>query len=492
MKSDINIDLYKQILSLDTKDRKTFKSDLFSAVCKILHDYTGTWKDKKNSIPNAAKVKISDCISVAVQLYNESVTEIDMFKTLSSLCIMDFCGQDIPIQKDSLSEKYKAELIRIFSSLKTNIENSDNAPYDEQKTIELLIEAEKKSIYPRIFSIMDNIKNSGSIQEMEYSWILLIRFVWKIDQLLVLNKLEKADGINTEFIFYALEGNLLEILSKYNWNDNAYPLYRGLMRLFHSYDEKICRNTMTMESIPDECTELLFREISDKNLSYKSFSTAARLSHLKPYNYIWGKLCARHPECVQEYIESTDMGMDAGQAFESGYFSLEDCDDNLSSVGKTIFDAFIKENESRIRNINYLTGYLNLFLWYFKIKLNTKELFLNECKRYNILIQSKQNSWIRESVFSNSASLFYIILSNKMNNLTFTENEIKESLPLLYDKRNELLITKEQMDLLKLLLLNPDNVHQITLKDSLDKSFFITFNNQTDIRQAGLNLDFHK
>src|SRR5574344_600242 len=115
MKSDTNIYLYKQILSLNTEDRKVFKSDLFFSVSKVLRDYTSTRGNEANVVTDAAKVK--DCISVAVQLYDESVAEVDMFKILASLCIMDFCGEKIPLQRDSLPEKYKAELIKLFFSL---------------------------------------------------------------------------------------------------------------------------------------------------------------------------------------------------------------------------------------------------------------------------------------------------------------------------------------------------------------------------------------
>lgn len=111
-----------------------------------------------------------------------------------------------------------------------------------------------------------------------------------------------------------------------------------------------------------------------------------------------------------------------------------------------------------------------MFICKWRIEVQSKENYIERLQKIANCIESQQKSWNQDTVINFWIALFYGILANKSLNYDYSDSEIQQYLPILYDKRNEIIHGESILSDMRNLLLNPKEVTKVLIKiDSEDQ-----------------------
>ncbi|MBQ9102725.1 MAG: hypothetical protein IJY51_06560 [Treponema sp.] len=422
----------------DSMAGNIFASGLFSSVCKIVRDYTGVHRNCVDLYTSEQKKKVAETISVANEILLQGCNENSIKKIIASLCIYKYFNKSY-MNEVSVSDELKKKFKEHINSLKIDINVQDNASYNEKKSVEKLYKAEQCADYKEILKFFDQIKIHGNtFFHTELSVVLLVRFIWNVDKQIVIEKLVASNPFEIEFFLYSLYGNILDIFSNLKLQENIYLELRIKMLIFHQLDSKGKDET----AIYDLCRKMSKTDIGklfDNFENELEYIPAMRISHLISFNYLLGTNISKYPDRLELYLNNADFGIRATKAFSRGILdTLKDKNIMITLIEK--IEKYFFENEIKSFDVvNKYTGYVDLFICEWCIEVHSKEDYIERLQKIANCIESQQESWNQDTVINFWIALFYGILANKNLNYDYSDSEIQQYLPVLHDKRNELI-----------------------------------------------------
>lgn len=440
-----------------------FTSGLFSSVCKIVRDYTGVYRNCVDLYTSEQKKKVAETISVANEILLQGCNENSIKEISVSLCIYDYFNKSY-MNEVSVSDELKKKFKEYINSLKIDINVQDNASYNEKKSVENLYKAEQCADYKEILKFFDQIRmHSNIFLHTEPSDILLVRFIWNVDKQIVIEKLVASNPFEIEFFLYSLDGNILDIFSNLKLQENIYLELRIKMLIFHQLDFKGKDET----AIYDLCRKMPKPDIGKLFDNFENelmYISAMRISHLISFNYLLGTNISKYPDRLELYLNNADFGIRATKAFSRGILdTLKDKNIMITLIEK--IEKYFFENEIKSFDVvNKYTGYVDLFICEWCIEVHSKEDYIGRLQKIANCIESQQESWNQDTVINFWIALFYGILANKNLNYDYSDSEIQQYLPVLYDKRNELIHGESILSNMRNLLLNPKGIKGIQMK----------------------------
>lgn len=449
----------------DSMAGNIFTSGLFSSVCKIVRDYTGVYRNCVDLYTSEQKKKVAETISVANEILLQGCNENSIKEISVSLCIYDYFNKSYMnevsvVISDELNNKFREHI----NSLKVDINVQDNASYNEKKSVENLYKAEQCADYKEILKFFDQIRmHSNIFLHTEPSDILLVRFIWNVDKQIVIEKLVASNPFEIEFFLYSLDGNILDIFSNLKLQENIYLELRIKMLIFHQLDFKGKDET----AIYDLCRKMPKPDIGKLFDNFENelmYISAMRISHLISFNYLLGTNISKYPDRLELYLNNADFGIRATKAFSRGILdTLKDKNIMITLIEK--IEKYFFENEIKSFDVvNKYTGYVDLFICEWCIEVHSKEDYIGRLQKIANCIESQQESWNQDTVINFWIALFYGILANKNLNYDYSDSEIQQYLPVLYDKRNELIHGESILSNMRNLLLNPKGIKGIQMK----------------------------
>lgn len=447
----------------DSMAGNIFTSGLFSSVCKIVRDYTGVYRNCVDLYTSEQKKKVAETISVANEILLQGCNENSIKEISVSLCIYDYFNKSY-MNEVSVSDELKKKFKEHINSLKIDINVQDNASYNEKKSVEKLYKAEQCADYKEILKFFDQIRIHGNtFFHTELSVVLLVRFIWNVDKQIVIEKLVASNPFEIEFFLYSLYGNILDIFSNLKLQENIYLELRIKMLIFHQLDSKGKDET----AIYDLCRKMSKTDIGklfDNFENELEYIPAMRISHLISFNYLLGTYISKYPDRLELYLNNADFGIRATKAFSCGILdTLKDKNIMITLIEK--IEKYFFENEIKSFDVvNKYTGYVDLFICEWCIEVHSKKDYIERLQKIANCIESQQESWNQDTVINFWIALFYGILANKNLNYDYSDSEIQQYLPVLYDKRNELIHGESILSNMRNLLLNPKGIKGIQMK----------------------------
>lgn len=447
----------------DSMAGNIFASGLFSSVCKIVRDYTGVHRNCVDLYTSEQKKKVAETISVANEILLQGCNENSIKEISVSLCIYDYFNKSY-MNEVSVSDELKKKFKEHINSLKIDINVQDNASYNEKKSVEKLYKAEQCADYKEVLKFFDQIRIHGNtFFHTELSVFLLVRFIWNVDKQIVIEKLVASNPFEIEFFLYSLYGNILDIFSNLKLQENIYLELRIKMLIFHQLDSKGKDET----AIYDLCRKMSKTDIGklfDNFENELEYIPAMRISHLISFNYLLGTYISKYPDRLELYLNNADFGIRATKAFSCGILdTLKDKNIMITLIEK--IEKYFFENEIKSFDVvNKYTGYVDLFICEWCIEVHSKKDYIERLQKIANCIESQQESWNQDTVINFWIALFYGILANKNLNYDYSDSEIQQYLPVLYDKRNELIHGESILSNMRNLLLNPKGIKGIQMK----------------------------
>lgn len=447
----------------DSMAGNIFASGLFSSVCKIVRDYTGVHRNCVDLYTSEQKKKVAETISVANEILLQGCNENSIKKIIASLCIYKYFNKSY-MNEVSVSDELKKKFKEHINSLKIDINVQDNASYNEKKSVEKLYKAEQCADYKEILKFFDQIRIHGNtFFHTELSVVLLVRFIWNVDKQIVIKRLIVSNPFEIEFFLYSLDGNILDIFSNLKLQENIYLELRIKMLIFHQLDSKGKNET----AIYDLCRKMPKPDIGKLFDNFENelmYISAMRISHLISFNYLLGTNISKYPDRLELYLNNADFGIRATKAFSCGILdTLKDKNIMITLIEK--IEKYFFENEIKSFDVvNKYTGYVDLFICEWCIEVHSKEDYIERLQKIANCIESQQESWNQDTVINFWIALFYGILANKNLNYDYSDSEIQQYLPVLYDKRNELIHGESILSNMRNLLLNPKGIKGIQMK----------------------------
>lgn len=456
--------VYDALVSIEWKDDRQFSYYFFKKILELIYNYASVCYKQNTKLQNEQLAKIKECLLIAVRLFDEACEENNLKKLLISLCIFDFFDQNYGlIEISKISEDLKNKIAGVLKITSLKISISERAPYYEKRIIETLNDAKIIADYSKIINIFDlQICRSDAFQDEKCAWRVLINFVFCLDKEIVLDVLNNTDEYEKiELFLSSLDKEFFYDMSFASELKNNYLVLRVFKYWLLSLEDTYVRFNK-LEEIPDY-TDYLTSMFFNSDLHLEKYIDILRISHLKSYNYLLGRLVALHKNFLPIYLNKISFGKDETEAFSLG-FSEKTADVTACEVIEQIKSKFLAHEIHSYSNINSGTGFLNLFCYYFRIKNPDRNAYLKTLAEYSEKILSEQNSWNHEAVTSVWVDLYYFCLSNTIGKYVFFENELKKVIPALFDERNEVIYDTESLSAMKTLLMEPNKQIKIIIK----------------------------
>lgn len=449
----------------DSMAGNIFASGFFSSVCKITRDYTGVYRNCADGYTGGQKKKIAEIIAVANEILILGCNENSIKEITVSLCIYEYFNKSYMnevsvVISDELKNKFREHI----NSLKIDINVQDNASYNEKKSVENLYKAEQCADYKEVLKFFDQIRMHGNtFFHTELSVVILVRFIWSIDKQIVIKRLIASNPFEIEFFLYSLDDNLLDVFSELNLQENIYLGLRIKMLVFHQLDFKV-KNEIAIydlcRKMPKSDTEKLFDNFENELM----YISAMRISHLISFNYLLGTYISKYPDRLKLYLNNADFGIRATKAFSRGVLDATEDENIMINLIEKIENHFFNNEIKSFDVVNKYTGYVDLFICKWYIEVQSKENYIERLQKIANYIETQQENWNQDNVINFWIALFYGILANKNLNYDYSDSEIQQYLPILYDKRNEIIHGESILSDMRNLLLNQKEVTKVLMK----------------------------
>lgn len=470
-------DLYASLLLVCEKYKKQRDDSFFSELSKLIHEYTSV--SRSQEFNDNAMLKIKDCLAIAIQFFKEANNENNIAKLLVALHILDFFEQDYRLlDVKSIREDFRNKIVSVTEEIELKINIPDDASYSERKMMEVFNEAKAKNDYREVIGIMDTlVYHSFVFTSLEHTCGVLIRFSFFLDKKSVLNILDKHEASyeKIEAFLYALRNN---VSSDIDFAVHNNYLALRLFKYWLAFLEESYAKTNRLQEMPDYAEQMIC-VLSNSDLHIEKYIDVLRISYLKSYNYLMGRMVKTNASFLPLYINHISTGAEESEVFSKGFLEriTEDTDEvAVCNVIESVKSAFFLKNVHSYTGINLHTGYLNLFACYFCIKYKDRISWLSALADYDCKIKNAQNSWNHESIAALWIDLYYFCLSNATRKFYFSETELKSAIPVLFDKRNELIYDAESFRTMTALLMSPDIHIKITMKSPTNSDVIIEIN----------------
>lgn len=465
---DWNKTLYNQLLNISSCSKEITHS-FFTKIYDVLNKDKLIYKLQDNAYVLSADENVEYISKLATikTLFIESISENNELKFLIALVSTCFYNQEITfLSKERLSSNSKIRIINLFKQLNIQFGLSSKESYSDNKLVSDYNNAKENDDYTNILKTMMQLSSNPHIfYSADCSWNLLIAYIWYIDNAIITEYLETATYEMVELIYHALHENIFEIMNQYNYTKNNYPIIRGLNILFHKLDNDI--NNRKILSIDEvDCYSIMSKLNDNHKLLIQVNFEILNIERCISYNYTIGHCCARDVTFLDFFIKNSSMNIETAFAFSKGYMENNDKIEDFCKTAETIMNCYYDLKSPN--HINEHVGFLDFFIKYYSLTNSTKDIYLETLKEFNTKILILQNAWNSSEITKYWVSFFYCTLSNSILKYQYTENDLRQSLSVLYDERNKLIYDAYPIEYMKKMLINPASCVTVDL-ETLDK-----------------------
>ncbi|WP_141398348.1 hypothetical protein [Fibrobacter sp. UWT3] len=225
------------------------------------------------------------------------------------------------------------------------------------------------------------------------------------------------------------------------------------------------KQQFSFEDIPDYTN--IFIEFTIKhNDVFQSFVRKSRLHSSPSFIYLFGWSVAKDQKILKDYLPFISFhSSNQNEAFSQGYIKHANAN-NIHNDSWTIINHWVSNSTKRNNPINLLSGFESLFINGLAFDFKEKHLFLNKMKELLDNIELLQYSWNNRNYREVFSIVFYLALANKQKKFQFSDDEMQKHFAVLYDKRYEVLFGHYIIEVITQMLKKPEDVKQITFKDS--------------------------
>lgn len=178
-------------------------------------------------------------------------------------------------------------------------------------------------------------------------------------------------------------------------------------------------------------------------------------------------MCATaYKDFLQEYLPLIkDLSDNAREAFSYDYLKNA-TEKGIANDSRTIMNYW-RENCISIHDcINKFNGLEQLLILGLCLGFSSKEQYWMALKKTAIKIVATQFEWGEHILQKDLYLMFCLTLTNKRTKHFFEEKDLLQDLPILFDKRYEIKFGNYIFDIMRQLLICPNEVHEIIYKDS--------------------------
>ncbi len=470
-------ELYQRFQEIEKECNGQVQDLLFSESDKAIFAYSNICCNKNSDLSNDKITKIKECISLAIYFYNDFIETFAITKLFFAIKIITYFSQNFDLLDTTLlTATHTDKINKLLDNMNFNMQIPKNAPYNERKLYSLFIEAIEKKDFLGILGIMDYLSHHSNIfDKLNSTWRIFIQWIWFYDKEIVLNFLSRTQNfMNIEFIFQSLKNDIFTILSRLDDQTNCYVLLRGISIFFEELERTPYVSNNKFEKIPDY-SDFLINSLHEHQREFRKYMQLLRISHLKAYNFTMGIVLAKNQNFLPFYIDFINTSFQPSYAFSKGF--LNNCTNpkTVVQVSEKIMYYFLENDAKHFDPINKASGYIDLFIKSIVITTASKEKYLEKLNDISSEIRFMENSWCQDKITVKWIYLFYHVLANEILKYNFSKDRIREAIPLLYDKRYELIYDKTAIDTMKNILSVPQNYKTITLKNFSNEEFKITF-----------------
>ena len=470
-------ELYQRFQEMEKKCNGQIQDLFFAESDKAIFAYSNICCNKNSDLSNDKITKIKECISLAMHFYNDFVKTLVVLKLFFAIKIMTYFSQNFDLLDTTLlTTKHTDKINKLLDNMSFNIQVPKDAPYNERKLQSLFTEALEKKDSHGILGIMDYLSHHSNIfNKLNLTWEIFIQWIWFYDKEIVLNFLSRTQNfMNIEFVFQSLKNDIFSILPRLTHQTNCYTLLRGISIFFEELEHTPYVSNNKFEKIPDY-SDFLINSLHEHQREFRKYMQLLRISHLKAYNFTMGIVLAKNQNFLPFYIDFIDTSFQSSYAFSKGF--LNNCTNpkTVVQVSEKVMHHFLESDTKYFDPINKDCGYIDLFIESIIITTASEDNYLDKLNGISSEIRFMENSWCQDKITVKWIYLFYHVLANEILKYNFSEDRIREAIPLLYDKRYELIYDKTAIDTMKNILLDPQNYKTITLKNFSNEEFKITF-----------------
>ena len=428
------------------------------------HQIYSTIKQYISQNSNSGK---QQCSEYAHILFENAIISINTNSLLTSLIIFDYLNEKPPVLKvDLKTEPIIVKIEQIFDHINFIISIPDWAPYSDKECMEK-IDATTQS--KNSISIVRELQPfyNGSAFEAHTKNIaaVIIKWLWIVDKKKIFDYLNKNDwSFKMELILFLLKENVKELIQPTLHSKSRYPAIR-LMIFFVKFLEKKDFQEEASNQIWFYC-EIIKNFIFSYNTNLKDLKNLLGILNSKNFNYLAGLCTTVYKDFLQEYLPLIkDLSDNAREAFSYGYLKNAN-EKGIANDSRTIMNYW-RENCVSIHDcINKFNGLEQLLILGLCVGFSSKEQYLMKLKETAIKIVETQFKWGDYVLQKDLYLMFSLTLANKRTKHLFSEDELMQELPILFDKRYEIKFGDYNFDIMRRMLICPNEVHEIIYKDS--------------------------
>ena len=449
-------ELLSKIQKYAEESNDFFANDSYNQICSTLDLY----------ISQNSGLGKSQCLNLARLLYDDAVRNTKNNGLLTSLVIFDYLNKNVPISPtDFINNNLVAKIELLFDHIKLNINIPDWAPYSDKKCMEKVNAAAQSKNYISIVQELQPFYNGSVFDDCRGS--IIIKCLWAIDKRKIIDYLNNNDWtFKMELVLFSLKEDAKDIIQQTLHSNSRYPAVRAMGFFIDLLEKKDFRKE-TKDEILIYC-----EMIKDFVYSYcdalNGLKILLGISISKNFNYLAGLCATIYNDFLPKYLPLIkDLSDNAREFFSYGY--LRNANEDAIARDSWIIMNYWRDSSISVHDsVNKFNGLEQLLILGLCVGVSSKKQYLMKLKEFASNIIMEQHKWGEHVLQKDLYLMFCLILANKRKKYLFTEEEVLLELPILFDKRYEIKFGNYIFDIMKRLLINPDDVHEIIFKDTVN------------------------
>lgn len=448
----IVLEVCEKIESLFPKCQDNFSFDLFHDVDYEISRLYQNYGLKKENVKYLLQ-------KIGISLYNNSIEKKSVIILLIALRILKFDENNRNVVDSSLVDfELKNKITTTLKRLKIKRELGTYSSYNDKKALEYWKNAGKNNDYKSALSIVDSF--CDYLDSTDEYIKPLIRFAWTLDPEFMIQLLNENLGFDYKNLILKCASfeNFSLIFSRVQ--DNFSVLY-AIKLFFEVLEKKYNENENISEIL--NYADVLENLFKNALIPLKENIDVLRIHYKSSFCYVFASLLVKSPQWMDLYLKYEFYSEDSAKAFSKGFVENGSDSDECLEVLEKILQHYFEKHVKSFSRLNEYTGYIDLFIFYYSIKLNSKTVLLQKLHACSDKIQEIQNSWNFDSLTKEWFDLFYSCCGNIANQYSFSEDELRSMVPVLFDQRNELRYGLNCIEFMKEALLNPAGEHKLDM-----------------------------
>ena len=452
------------------------KNELSSLFCNFTEETSNiSLDDFYHQIYSAIEQYISQnsksgkqqCSEYAHILFENAIISNNTNSLLISLIIFDYLNEKPPVLKvDLKNEPIIVKIDQIFDHIHFIISVPDWAPYSDKECMEKIdVAAQSKDNISIIRELQPFYNGPAFETHTKNIAAVIIKWLWTVDRKKIIDFLNENDwSFKMELILFSLKENAKDIIQQTLHSKSRYPAIRSMI-FFVSFLEKKDFYEEASNQIWFYC-EIIKDFIFSYSTNLKDLRNLLGFLNSKNFNYLAGLCATAYKDFLQEYLPLIkDLSDNDREAFSYGYLKNAN-ERGIANDSRTIMNYW---RENCINNhdcINKFNGLEQLLILGLCVGYSSKEEYLMTLKKTAIKIVATQFEWGEYILQKDLYLMFSFTVANKRTKHFFSEDELMQELPILFDKRYEIKFGDYIFDIMRQMLICPNEVQEIIFKDT--------------------------